>query len=186
MWTLLENPGHRAVRVTSFFHFRNDCSWWGLALPGQHVHLWEWSPFLPFISSPPCVPAAPLFFFFVLTSFQLVLNKIRVHQNQNSMQSSCSMKSNNFFLPQQQSHTFLSVIGSFPGVTSSSFPIWQVYHDTMSKVLKNSFSFTSPFWDILIWSQVLACTVSLTSPCRSAASSILSYLKSRLASQPQS
>lgn len=55
----------------------------------------------------PSVPAALLSFFFVPTSFQVPVNKKRVHQEQDAVPSSCSIKQSSFFVPQHFSRRTL-------------------------------------------------------------------------------
>lgn len=102
MRRLVKNLGCRADRVSSVLGFQGFPGAPAVVgrLPGQQVSPFGTHPFTPFHFPLQSVPAALLSFFFVLTSFQVVVNKMRVHQDQDTVQSSCSIKSNGFFLPQ--------------------------------------------------------------------------------------
>lgn len=95
MWKLVENLGRRAVTVPSVL--------WGVCCGRGWPPAWSaCSPFgvQPFTRFPfalQSAPAALLSSLFVLTSFQVVVNEMRVHQKQESVQSSHSIESS--FLP---------------------------------------------------------------------------------------
>lgn len=76
---------------------RGTGSWCGWPSAWSASSPFGTQPFTPFHFPLQSVPAALLFFFFVLTSFQVVVNKTRAHQEQDTVQSSCSVESDRYF-----------------------------------------------------------------------------------------